>query len=145
MFVATAKDMRGALWVLALSVIPIVTGLPSAVINTNPLFIRTLWAAVVLVLLYNRMFLTAIVFVTVGLIVYFGFDELSHTAVMARYAEMARSDPRFDESVDVDLQIANDTLSRDPARWLDPGRKKGPLLLYPPPPEQLKMAGSNGK
>lgn len=145
MFVASAKDIQGALAVLALSVVPLVVGLPSAVINTSPTFIRLLWAGVVLFMLYNRYFLTAVVFLAVGMMIQYGYDEYSHTAAMARYSEVARNDPRFNESVDLDLQIANDTLSRDPARWLDPGRKKGPLLLYPPTPEQLQMAGSNGK
>ena len=145
MFVASAKDIQGAIAVLALSIVPIVVGLPSAVVQTSPTFIRLLWGGIVAFMVYNRYFLTAVVFIAVGLMIQFGYDEYSHTAAMARFSEVARNDPRFNESVDLDLQIANDTLSRDPARWLDPGRKKGPLLLYPPTPEQLQMAGSNGK
>jgi hypothetical protein len=68
----------------------------------------------------------------------------SHDGILAEYAAAQKKDPRFDKNRNVDLLMAENKLVTDPARWLDPGRKKGPLLLYPPTPEQLSLIGNNG-
>jgi hypothetical protein len=63
---------------------------------------------------------------------------------MAEYSAEQRRDPRFNKNTNVDLQIAEGTLVKDPARWLDKGRKRAPLLLFPPTPDQLQLIGNNG-
>ena len=58
-------------------------------------------------------------------------------AAMARYSAAAAADPRFDASSEVDLQMANGTLTTFPPRILAPPTTKGPLLLFPPTQQQL--------
>lgn len=150
MFVATSKDLTAAVGLLAVSVVPMVVGLPIPVlevIETNPMVFRAAWVVALLALLYKKYTLTAIVLLAVGLLVRFEvFSSFmySEQGILAQYAALNRADPRFSASSSVDLQIADGTLVRDPARWLDPGRKHGPLLLYPPSPEQLLLISSNG-
>lgn len=150
MIVASAKDLTAAISLLVIAVIPIAVGLPGTIldtIETNPMFIKFVWVSVLLFLLYKKYVLTAIVLVAIGLIIrfeVFGSYAYSHDGILAKYLSEARSDPRFNKSTDVDLQIAEGTLERDPARWLDPGRKHAPLLLFPPTPEQLSLVGNNG-
>lgn len=150
MIIASAKDLTAAMAVLVLALVPIATGLPGSVLDitlTNPIFIKLVWVAVLIFLLVKRYVLTAIVLLSIGLMIrfeVFGSYAYSHDGILAQYAAEAARDPRFNESSDVDLQIANGTLERDPARWLDNGRKRGPLLLFPPTPEQLALVGNNG-
>jgi hypothetical protein len=150
MIVANAKDLTAAISLLVLAIIPIAVGLPGTIldtIETNPIFVKLVWVSTLLYLLYKKYVLTAIVLVAIGLIIrfeVFGSYAYSHDGILAKYLSEARSDPRFNKSVDVDLQIADGTLERDPARWLDPGRKRSPLLLFPPTPEQLSLVGNNG-
>ena len=150
MIVANAKDLTAAISLLVLAIIPIAVGLPGTIldtIETNPIFVKLVWVSTLLYLLYKKYALTAIVLVAIGLIIrfeVFGSYAYSHDGILAKYLSEARSDPRFNKSVDVDLQIADGTLERDPARWLDPGRKRSPLLLFPPTPEQLSLVGNNG-
>lgn len=150
MIVATSKDLTAAVALLVIAIVPIVTGLPSSIldiIETNPIFIKAVWVFVLIYLMFKKYILTAIVIIAVGLMIrfeVFGSYAYSHDGILARYLSEARSDPRFDKNVDVDLQLANGTLEKDPARWLDPGRKRAPLLLFPPTPEQLSLVGNNG-
>jgi len=69
----------------------------------------------------------------------------SHDGILAQYSALQKNDPRFDASTEIDLKMANETLSYDPARWVDPGQSPIPLLLFPPTPEQLSMIGNGGK
>lgn len=148
--IASAKDLTAAMALLVLALVPIATGLPGSVLDitlTNPIFVKLVWVAVLLFLLMKKYVLTAIVLIAIGLMIrfeVFGSYAYSHDGILAQYAAEAARDPRFNESSDVDLQIANGTLDRDPARWLDPGKKRGPLLLFPPTPEQLALVGNNG-
>ena len=150
MIVANAKDLTAAISLLVIAIIPIAVGLPGTILDTvetNPIFVKLVWVSALLYLLYKKYILTAIVLVTIGLIIrfeVFGSYAFSHDGILAKYLAEARSDPRFNKAVDVDLQIADGTLERDPARWLDPGRKRAPLLLFPPTPEQLSLVGNNG-
>ena len=150
MIVASAKDLTAAISLLVIAIIPIAVGLPGTIldtIETNPIFIKLVWVSTLLYLLYKKYVLTAIVLVAIGLIIrfeVFGSYAYSHDGILAKYLSEARSDPRFNKNTDVDLQIAEGTLERDPARWLDPGRKRAPLLLFPPTPEQLSLVGNNG-
>jgi hypothetical protein len=150
MIVASAKDLTAAISLLVIAIIPIAVGLPGTILDTvetNPIFVKLVWVSALLYLLYKKYILTAIVLVAIGLIIrfeVFGSYAFSHDGILARYLSEARSDPRFNKSIDVDLQIADGTLERDPARWLDPGRKRAPLLLFPPSPEQLSLIGNNG-
>jgi hypothetical protein len=150
MIVANAKDLTAAISLLVIAIIPIAVGLPGTILDTvetNPIFVKLVWVSALLYLLYKKYILTAIVLVAIGLIIrfeVFGSYAYSHDGILAKYLAEARSDPRFNKAVDVDLQIADGTLERDPARWLDPGRKRAPLLLFPPTPEQLSLVGNNG-
>jgi hypothetical protein len=150
MIVASSKDLTAAMALLVLAIVPIATGLPGSILDileTNPFFSKLVWVIVLLFLLYKKYILTAVVLVAIGLMIrfeVFGSYAYSHDGILAQYAAEARSDPRFDVSSDVDLQIANGTIEKDPSRWLDPGRKRGPLLLFPPTPEQLSLVGNNG-
>jgi hypothetical protein len=69
----------------------------------------------------------------------------STQGTLAEYAAIQKNDPRFDAASEVDIKMANETLSYDPARWVDPGRPVVPLLLFPPTPQQLSLIGNNGK
>lgn len=151
MIVANGKDLTAAMALLVIAIIPIIIGLPGTVldvIETNPIFVKAIWVAVIIYLLSCKYVLTAVVLIAIGMMIrfeVFGSYAYSHDGILAEYAAAARRDPRFNSSVDVDLQIANGTLEKDPARWLDAGnRKKGPLLLFPPTPEQLSLIGNNG-
>lgn len=144
------KDVRTALVVLALAVLPLVTGVPAPVLDTvvaHPVFVKAVWMGALLWLLYNHYTLTALVVIVLGLTLrfeVFGSYVYSHDGILAKYAAIARADPRFDASKDVDLQISEGTLHRDPARWLDSGKPPKTLLLFPPTESQLALAGSNG-
>jgi len=151
MIVASQKDLTAAVGLLALSIIPLVTGLPSGVldaIQTNPLFAKAVWVAAMGALLYAKYYLTSIMLLAVGMMVRYEIYSsyvYSHDGILAEYAAAQSRDPRFNKATNLDLQIGEGTLVRDPARWLDRGRPHGPLLLYPPTPEQLRLIGSNGK
>lgn len=150
MIVANSKDLTASIVLLVVAIVPIIVGMPSALLDivvTNPFFVKLIWVAALLIMLYKRYILTAILAVCIGLMIrfeVFGSYVYSHDGILAKYLSEARNDPRFDKSSDVDLQIANGTLDHDPARWLDPGRKHAPLLLFPPTPEQLSLVGNNG-
>jgi hypothetical protein len=149
MFVASRKDITAALVLLAVAVIPLVTGLPYAVLDTvqaNPLFTKGVWVVIIGALVFSKYYLTALVAIVLGMIVryeVFGSYAYSHDGILAAYADAQKRDPRFNPSVDLDLQIGEGTLHRDPARWLDKGKmREGPLLLYPPSAAQLTLIGS---
>ena len=148
--IANLKDLTLSMGLLAVAVIPIITGMPSTVLDaaqTSPLFVKAIWVAVVMGLLYKHFTLTAIVLIALGLIIryeVFSSYVYSHDGILAEYAAAQKRDPRFDKTSEVDLLMAENKLATDPARWLDPGRSKGPLLLFPPTPDQLKLIGNNG-
>jgi hypothetical protein len=149
MFVASRKDITAALVLLAAAVVPLVTGLPYAVldvIQANPLLTKGVWVAVIGALVFSKYYLTALVAIVLGMIIryeVFGSYVYSHDGILAAYADAQKRDPRFNPSVDLDLQIGDGTMVRDPARWLDKGKlREGPLLLYPPTVAQLQMIGS---
>jgi hypothetical protein len=150
MIAANKKDLTVAVALLAFAVVPLVTGVPSAVLDvtaTYPVFVKSIWIAVVVALLVKHYTLTAIVLISLALIVryeVFSSYVYSHDGLMAEYSAAQKRDPRFDKNTNLDLLMAEGMLPTDPARWLDPGRKKGPLLLYPPTPDQLSMIGNNG-
>ena len=149
MFVASRKDITVALVLLAVAVVPIITGLPYAVldvIQANPLLIKGVWVAGIGALVFSKYYLTALVLIVLGMTIryeVFGSYAMSHDGILAAYADAQKRDPRFNKSVDLDLQIGEGTLTRDPARWLDKGKlREGPLLLYPPTDAQLEQIGS---
>uniref|UniRef100_A0A6C0I683 Uncharacterized protein n=1 Tax=viral metagenome TaxID=1070528 RepID=A0A6C0I683_9ZZZZ len=148
--IANPKDLTLAMALLALAVVPLLVGMPSTILNiteTSPLLVKGVWVLVIMGLLYQHLTLTALVLISLGLIVryeVFGSYVFSHDGILAEYAAAQKKDPRFDKNRNVDLLMAENKLVSDPARWLDPGRKKGPLLLYPPTPEQLSLIGNNG-
>lgn len=149
MLIASRKDITAALVLLAVAVIPLVTGLPYAVldvIQANPLLTKGSWVAVIGALVFSKYYLTALVVMVLGMSIryeVFGSYSMSHDGILAAYADAQKRDPRFNPSVDLDLQIGDGTMVRDPARWLDKGKlREGPLLLYPPSAAQLTMIGS---
>lgn len=150
MTVTNTKDIYGAVAVLAVAVVPIVLGVPSVVLDTvetSPLFVKGVWVAVIAALLYKKYVLTALVVVVLGLTVryeVFGSYVYSPEGILAAYKAAQERDPRFNKNVDLDLQIGEGTLTRDPARWLDRGRPSKPLLLFPPTLEQLALTSNNG-
>jgi len=150
MIVATSKDLMYAVVVLTVSIYPIVIGLPDSILSvlqTNPTFSKGIWIAVIGGLLYKKLYLTALVVTVVGLIVRFELTTsymYSPEGIMAEYSALKERDPRFDKATEVDLQIGEGTLQRDPARWLDSGKPPRLLLLYPPTDAQLKAIGNNG-
>jgi hypothetical protein len=125
-------------------------GLPFILLDTvqnYSLIVRGLWVAVIGGLLFKKYTLTAIVLVALGLIVHFDvFSSYVYSpyGILSEYAALQANDPRFDRNTEVDLQIGDGTLVRDPARWLDRGKPRGPLLLFPPSLDQLSMIGANG-
>jgi hypothetical protein len=151
MIVANSKDLTASILILVLAIIPIATGIPQTVLDvveTNPIQIKAVCVGLLLLLLYKKYTLTAIVLVVMALVIrfeVFGSYVYSHDGIMAEYSAEQRRDPRFNKNTNVDLQIAEGTLVKDPARWLDKGRKRAPLLLFPPTLDQLQMIGNNGR
>jgi hypothetical protein len=56
----------------------------------------------------------------------------------AAYVDAAIADPRFAPN-ETDVAMANGTLPFHPTRVLAPASVAGPLLLFPPTPEQLAL------
>ena len=150
MIVANSRDLQVSILVLILAIVPIVIGVPQTVLDivvTNHIQVKALSVGILLTLLYNKYTLTAIILTVFALVIrfeVFGSYVYSQNGIMAEYAAAQRSDPRFNKSIDVDLQIAEGNIVHEPARWLDKGRKHAPLLLFPPTPDQLNLIGNNG-
>ena len=148
---ATPKDIQASVVVIALYAFTAIVGIPRVVLDVfvaQAMFGRIVWLAAIVYLLYHKLYLTAVFLVVLGIRTTFDADmsyAFSHDGILAKYAALQKNDPRFDSSSELDLKMANETLSYDPARWLDPGRSPIPLLLFPPTPEQLSMIGNNGK
>jgi hypothetical protein len=148
MIVANSNDLYAAIITLCVAVLPVATGVPFDVLRTiqsYPTFVRATWVGVIVFLLWKKYTLTAIVLLALGMILRFEvFSSFvySQEGILAQYAAAQRNDPRVDTSRQLDLLIADNALVRDPARWLDSGRKRAPLLLYPPSLDQLKMIGN---
>ena len=149
MIVATPRDLTASVLLLAVAAVPLVTGLPSGIlgaIQTSPVIVKAVWVACILGLLYKQYTLTALVLVVLGLIVryeVFGSFVYSQQGILAQYAAENARDPRFNKTVDLDLQIGEGTMVRDPARWLDPTKPPKPLLLFPPSQSQLLDVGNS--
>lgn len=143
---ANQTDFIVSLAILGGAVFPIVFGAPKVVKKYKMLF-RIAWILGAVSLAMKKMYLAAIIFVTAGFAVQYT-DIISYIdtqkQILSEYAAAQLKDPRFDESMNLDIQTARGTLKRDPARWFDPGRKKDPILLFPPSPEQLALIGNNG-
>ena len=148
---ATPKDIQASVVVIALYAFTAIVGIPRVVLDVfvaQAMFGRIVWLSAIVYLLYHKLYLTAVFLVVLGIRTTFDADmsyAFSHDGILAKYAALQKNDPRFDASSELDLKMANETLTYDPARWLDPGRSPIPLLLFPPTPEQLSMIGNNGK
>jgi hypothetical protein len=148
---ATPKDIQASVVVIALYAFTAIMGMPRVVLDalvSQAMFARLIWLSVIVYALYHKFYLTAVFLVVLGIRATFDADmsyAFSHDGIMAKYAALQKNDPRFDSKSEIDLKMANETLSFDPARWLDPGRSPIPLLLFPPTPEQLSLIGNNGK
>jgi hypothetical protein len=148
---ATPKDIQASVVVIALYAFTAIVGIPRVVLDVfvaQAMFGRIVWLSAIVYLLYHKLYLTAVFLVVLGIRTTFDADmsyAFSHDGILAKYAALQKNDPRFDTSSELDLKMANETLTYDPARWLDPGRSPIPLLLFPPTPEQLSMIGNNGK
>lgn len=148
---ATPKDIQASVVVIALYAFTAIVGTPRVVLDAlvaQPMFARILWLSVIVYALYHKFYLAAVFLVVLGIRATFDADmsyAFSHDGILAKYAALQKNDPRFDAATEIDLKMANETLSYDPARWLDPGRSPIPLLLFPPTPEQLSLIGNNGQ
>ena len=148
---ATPKDIQASVVVIALYAFTAIVGIPRVVLDVfvaQAMFGRIVWLSAIVYLLYHKLYLTAVFLVVLGIRTTFDADmsyAFSHDGILAKYAALQKNDPRFDTSSELDLKMANETLTYDPARWLDPGRSPIPLLLFPPTPEQLSIIGNNGK
>jgi hypothetical protein len=148
---ATPTDIQASVVVIALYAFTAIMGMPRVVLDalvSQAMFARLIWLSVIVYALYHKFYLTAVFLVVLGIRATFDADmsyAFSHDGIMAKYAALQKNDPRFDSKSEIDLKMANETLSFDPARWLDPGRSPIPLLLFPPTPEQLSLIGNNGK
>jgi hypothetical protein len=148
---ASPKDIQASVVVIALYAFTAILGIPHFILDSlvaHAMLSRIAWLSVIVYALYHKFYLTAVFLVVLGIRATFDADmsyAFSHDGILAKYAALQKNDPRFDTSSELDLKMANETLSYDPARWLDPGRSPIPLLLFPPTPEQLSMIGNNGK
>ena len=148
---ATPRDIQASVAIIAVYAFTALIGIPKSILDaflTQPVFARIVWLAAICGLLYTKHYLTAILVVVLGLRISFESNSsylFSTQGTLAQYAAIQKNDPRFDPASEVDIKMANETLSYDPARWVDPGRPVVPLLLFPPTPTQLSMIGNNGK
>lgn len=139
---ATEADAYAAYVVIAVLVFLEVVGYPVlTTVAASPMHwvLRLAMAAVVIGLVVVGYPLTALLVTILAM----RFCHLMNNRgdwtrmAMAKYAAAAAADPRFDASSEVDLQMANGTLTVFPPRILAPPSTKGPLLLFPPTEQQL--------
>jgi hypothetical protein len=143
---ANHTDFVVSLAVLGGAVFPIVFGAPNVVKKYKMIF-RIAWILMGVLLTSKKLYLSAVILITAGFAIQYTdiYNYIKTQAeIISEFQSANLRDPRFDESVDLDLQTARGTLQRDGARWFDPGRKKDPILLFPPSPEQLALIGNNG-
>jgi hypothetical protein len=148
---ATPRDIHTSVAIIAVYAFTALIGIPKSILDaflTQPVFTRIVWLAAICGLLFTKHYLSAVLVVILGLRVSFESSSsymFSTQGTLAQYAALQKKDPRFDPASELDLKMANETLSFDPARWVDPGRAVVPLLLFPPTPQQLSLIGNNGK
>jgi hypothetical protein len=148
---ATPRDIQASVVLIGVYAFTSIIGLPKAVLDavlTQGIFVRAVWVATVLFLLYQKYYMCAVLLVVLGMRASFESHSsylFSSQGTLAKYAALQKNDPRFDAASELDLKMANETLSFDPARWVDPGQSPVPLLLFPPTPQQLSLIGNNGK
>jgi hypothetical protein len=148
---ATQRDIYVSLALVTVYAFTALIGIPKIMLDavlTQPMFTRIVWLFFICALLFTKHYLAAVLTVVLGLRVSFESHssyKFSHDGILAEYAAQEKKDPRFDPASELDLKMANETLSVDPARWVDPGRSPIPLLLFPPTTQQLSLIGNNGK
>ena len=148
---ATPRDIQVSIALIAVYAFTALIGIPKSILDavlTQPMFTRIVWLFFICGLLFTKHYLAAVLVVVLGLRISFESNTsylFSTQGTLAKYAALQKKDPRFDPTSEVDLKMANETLTFDPARWVDPGRSPVPLLLFPPTPTQLSMIGNNGK
>lgn len=145
---ATLRDVQASVAVIGVFGLFSIIGIPKVLLNnvlSFPIISRGAWIGSLLVLLVNKYYLTACLVALFGLNLSFNLRSsyvFSTEGIMEMYRAAQVDDPRFDSQENLDLKMADGTLTFDPARWRDPGRAPVPLLLFPPTPEQLRMIGS---
>lgn len=146
---ATPRDIQASVALVGVFGLFSIIGIPKVLLNTvlsSPMLSRLAWIGSVLVLSFNKYYLTAVLVALIGLNLSFNVRSsyvFSSEGIMEMYRAAQADDPRFDQRGEVDLKMAEGTLTFDPARWQDPGRAPVPLLLFPPTTDQLKMIGSS--
>lgn len=141
---ANRTDFLASIAILGASVFPIVFGAPK-IVKKYKMLVRIIWILAGVAIAVKKLYLSAIILIVAGFAVQYGSGLVDvQSELMAQFKEAQLNDPRFNEDTNLDLQTARGTLKRDPARWFDPGRKKAPILLFPPSPEQLDLIGNNG-
>jgi len=144
---ATPKDFQASIAVVAVYAIFSMLGAPKSIMNallSQGMIVRGAWIVAILGLAYNKLYMTAVLLSVLGLRLSMdvrGSYVFSTESIMAQYSEAQKNDPRFKGSLDA--QLADGTLTLDPARWMDPGRSPVPLLLFPPSLDQLAMIQEN--
>jgi len=145
---ASPKDTTASIVLIGVFALMSIVGTPRSVMNAliaRPLAVSVVWMGFIAFLLFQKYYMTGILFALLGLYVSFNVNSsyiFSSEGILAEYKALQEKDPRFSHTDSLDIQVADETLQVDPSRWLDPGRPPLPLLLFPPTPEQLRLAGS---
>jgi hypothetical protein len=145
---ATPKDIQAAVVLVAVYGLFAFIGISKRVLDvvlSYPVVSRLVWITFVVFLLSYKYYLTATLIALIGLHISFNVRVsyvFSNEGILEMYRAAQENDPRFDKETELDVKMAEGTLTFDPARWRDPGRAPVPLLLFSPTPEQLVMAGS---
>lgn len=147
--IASPRDIQASIAIVGVFGLFSIIGVPRSILNvvlSTPTLSRVAWIGFVLVLLSYKYYLSAVLVALVGLNLSFNVRSsyvFSSEGIMEMYRAAQADDPRFDQQHELDLKMAQGTLTFDPARWRDPGRAPVPLLLFPPTSDQLKMIGSS--
>jgi hypothetical protein len=146
---ATSRDIQASIAVLGVFGLFSIIGIPKPLLNavlSSPVLSRLGWIGSVIFLMSYKYYLTAVLVALFGLNLSFNVRSsyvFSTEGIMEMYRAAQADDPRFDQQTELDLKMAEGTLTFDPARWRDPGRAPVPLLLFPPTSDQLKMIGTS--
>ena len=144
---ASPKDFQASVAIVAVYAFFSILGAPKSILNallSQGMVVRGAWIVAILGLAYSKFYLSAVLLAVLGLRISMDARSsyvFSAESILAQYSELQKNDPRFVGSMDA--QLADGTLSMDPARWMDPGRSPVPLLLFPPSLDQLTMVQSN--
>lgn len=142
---AFPRDIQASIVIVAIYGLFSIIGIPRSILNSvlsSPLVTRAVWVGFLVFLVSYNYYLTATLVALLGLYISFNVRTsyvFSNDGILEMYRAAQVNDPRFDKAGELDLKMADGTLTFDPARWQDPGRAPVPLLLFPPTQQQLTM------